>query len=82
MSGVGRPAIDITGRRFGRLVVMRRSARRVNSNNEALWDCRCDCGATHMTLGRNLRRGHTRSCGCYRAEFASIKNAARTQRTV
>lgn len=32
--------------------------------------CRCDCGSEFLALGYNLRSGHTRSCGCYRAQQA------------
>ena len=30
--------------------------------------CRCDCGTTATTLGADLRKGKTVSCGCYRLE--------------
>lgn len=80
MSGNGRPAIDLTGRRFGRLVVIGRSKRRVSERNEALWDCRCDCGTVNMVLGRNLNAGRTRSCGCLRNELSAMR-CARTRTT-
>ena len=33
-----------------------------------MWDCKCDCGNEITTLGTSLRRGDTKSCGCYRKE--------------
>jgi hypothetical protein len=55
--------IDLTERRFGRLVVVRR----VGSNGKrAMWLCVCDCGNICI---RSLRR-ETRSCGCVRREHA------------
>lgn len=58
----GRPPIDITGQRFGRLTV----SHRVGSNprGAALWRCACDCGRAHTASGVELRKGNIRSCGC------------------
>lgn len=55
---------DITGKRYGRLTVIKR----VPSNGLTKWLCRCDCGNEIEALGNNLKRGHTISCGCYRDE--------------
>ena len=55
---------DLTGKRFGRLTVIKR----VPSKNLTKWLCRCDCGKEIEALGNNLKRGHTTSCGCYREE--------------
>ncbi len=54
--------IDLTGQRFGRLVVIERAKNQ--KNGHARWVCRCDCGKTITTNGYDLRSGHTRSCGC------------------
>lgn len=53
---------DLTGRRFGRLVVegplpQRRSGQRV-------WQCRCDCGRLHQATTGGLGSGGVKSCGC------------------
>ncbi|MFD1432877.1 hypothetical protein [Lacticaseibacillus yichunensis] len=58
--------INLTGKRFGRLVVVGFSGQASNGN--ALWQCQCDCGKTMVTEGYRLRHGLTSSCGCYRAE--------------
>lgn len=57
--------IDLTGRRFGRLTVISRSA---NRKGLAVWECQCECGNITEVYGNNLRRGYTQSCGCYRHE--------------
>lgn len=54
---------DITGQRFGKLTVIRRTDSAKNGN--ARWICRCDCGAEVVTTGNNLRRGDKKSCGCH-----------------
>jgi hypothetical protein len=56
------PLIDITGRRFGRLTVLRRGAN--GRNWEARWICRCDCGAVREIRAKALHSGVTLSCGC------------------
>lgn len=62
--------IDLTGRRFGRLVVIRRS-----DTSPKHWVCRCDCGDEGDRFGPGLRGGKTVSCGCLRA--ARIGNLRR-----
>lgn len=60
--------IEMAGKRFGRLVVLRRA---YVDSRKAWWLCKCDCGASHVVEGRRLRSGTTRSCGCLRAEIAA-----------
>lgn len=62
--------IDLTGQRFGRLVVIKK----VESHcTNAKWLCKCDCGNETTALGTTLRRGETKSCGCIRAEYWKSK---------
>lgn len=58
--------IDLQGKRYGRLVVLSRYVD--SSSKETKWLCKCDCGNTTVVLGQNLKRQHTRSCGCKYAE--------------
>jgi hypothetical protein len=53
--------IDMTGQRFGKLVVLRVYGKRKQA---IYWLCQCDCGRTTRVSGSNLRTGSTRSCGC------------------
>ena len=61
---------DLTGQRFGRLVVVRESEKRINGC--VGWECVCDCGETTIVSGVHLRRGKTKSCGCWRKENSRI----------
>ena len=54
--------IDLTGQKFNRLLVIRRSDRR--RIGSAIWYCLCDCGNYTHAVGGNLRSGNTTSCGC------------------
>lgn len=60
-----RRLIDLTGRRFGRLVVVGRHSSR---NGRTLWACVCDCGGETVVDGGNIKTGRTQSCGCLFAE--------------
>lgn len=56
---------DITGQRFGRLVVTSFVGTR---NAKSLWNCLCDCGNESSVGGANLTSGGTSSCGCILTE--------------
>lgn len=64
--------IDLTGRRFGRLVVVEREG--TQKSGAARWRCHCDCGKSKVIDGTSLRSGHTKSCGCLAHEPAKILN--------
>ena len=58
--------IDLTGQRFGKLVVIKRAE--TDKSKKTKWLCKCDCGNLKKIDGRNLRKGYTTSCGCYAKE--------------
>lgn len=58
--------IDITGKRYGRLIVDAQAER--NRHSHTMWKCRCDCGNTVIVSGQSLKSGNTLSCGCLRKE--------------
>jgi hypothetical protein len=60
-------APDVTGQRFGRLVVLGWFGERGAGGYRA-WTCRCDCGATKLVRSGHLTSGQTVSCGCWRKE--------------
>jgi hypothetical protein len=63
---------DLTGKRFGRLVVVQRADYRGNTN--AVWECLCDCGTAQSVETGPLTTGTTQSCGCYRRDFQSERS--------
>ena len=63
-------ALDLTGKRFGRLVAQQREGAR---NRKALWRCSCDCGGTALVIANYLQVGTTRSCGCLRVETNQLR---------
>jgi hypothetical protein len=60
---LGLPYKDITGQRFG-LVVVLRPGGHLKSGSKRWW-IQCDCGSPPKQVpGTNLKQGNQRSCGC------------------
>ena len=57
--------IDMTGQKFGRLTVIKRTD---NRSNEVCWLCKCECGNIKSIMARSLKNGDATSCGCYNRE--------------
>lgn len=59
---------DLTGQRFGKLVVLHRDTEwdKVRAGRQIRWICQCDCGNTKSIIGAELTRSNKpqRSCGC------------------
>lgn len=73
-------AKDLTGKRFGRLLVTKRAP---NAKGNIYWVCRCDCGNSTVSYGGDLTRGKSKSCGCLSRELsrARILHGEGSQRT-
>jgi len=56
-------AIDLHGKRFGRLVVLLYAGYR-KATKDLLWLCQCDCGERSVVRGVSLVHNDTKSCGC------------------
>lgn len=61
--------IDLTGKRFSRLVVISEADRKQGQTSR--WLCKCDCGNEKIIKGNHLTSGLTKSCGCLRSEIIS-----------
>jgi len=57
---------DITGQRFGRLVVIEKCSK--YPSGRAKWKLLCDCGKYAFAPYNNLNSGGVTSCGCYKKE--------------
>lgn len=63
--------IDMRGERYGRLVGVAYS--HTPKGGRAQWLFACDCGATTVADGGNVRRGSTASCGCLHREITAAR---------
>lgn len=61
--------IPMLGKKFGRLTVVEEAGRA--KDGTILWKCKCSCGVIKTINGSSLRKGFTRSCGCYNSEIKS-----------
>lgn len=62
---------DLTGKRFGKLTVIKKVEKPINSTREGFfWLCKCDCGNEKIVCGKELGF-YTNSCGCIRREHPS-----------
>ena len=64
--------MDLTGQRFGRLVVIKDTGER--QNGSIIWQCNCDCGNIKNVNSKNLIHAGTQSCGCLQVEKATKAN--------
>lgn len=66
---------DITGLRYGKLVVLERDLSK--TGGAAYWKCQCDCGTIKSIRGQRLRDGSVIDCGCGKKS----RNASRIDMT-
>ena len=66
---------DETGNTYGYLTVIERAPN--NKDGRAMWRCKCKCGNEVTVMGKHLRSGNTKSCGCYQKERATESNLTR-----
>lgn len=64
---------DLTGQRFGHLVVQSFHA---STGGNAKWLCLCDCGRTTVANSCQLGTKHTRSCGCRKGVTHGLARSA------
>lgn len=60
--------IDLTGQKFGRLLVLKYSHDDPLADSISIWECICDCGNTSYVRIGALRKGRIKSCGCISKE--------------
>lgn len=55
-------ALDITGKKFGKLTALRFAYK--GKRRDHYWLFRCDCGKETVAMKSAVMSGHTKSCGC------------------
>ena len=70
--------LDLTGVRFGRLVVVGVGEPHISpSRKQVTWVCRCDCGNIVTVQRGSLRAGNTASCGCLYTDAGAKRRTSR-----
>ena len=62
--------INIMGQKFGFLTVL---SKEKSKNGKAMWLCQCECGNKVVARSSSLRDGHTKSCGCLKANNLDLE---------
>lgn len=65
-------AIDLTGKKFGRLTVIERLSN--DKVGGTVWLCLCNCGVKKSIRGVLLRYGKAASCGCLHDELCLARS--------
>ena len=71
-----RKLCDLTGQKFGRLIVLSRN--KINKHNRPTWNCRCECGSLKVVSSSHLKYGQVKSCGCLNEDKKHIGLSKRT----
>lgn len=71
---------DETGNTYTYLTVLERAVN--TKEGRAKWLCQCKCGNTCVVLGKHLRSGNTKSCGCWHKEKAAESNMNRANNLI
>lgn len=69
--------IDLTNKRFGRLLVIARDGS--SEYGQPKWHAKCECGSTKTYFGNALRSGATNSCGCLQQETVTKHGKSKTR---
>lgn len=71
---------NLIGERFGQLIVVSFDSYRQIGKKQRIswWLCKCVCGNSKIVSLQNLKRGHTKSCGCYKPYKKSFGYSSET----
>lgn len=64
--------VDLTGQRFGKLVVTGQGER--TPKGRIMWECLCDCGKRHNVSTCHLKSGAITDCGCGKSKRTTERN--------
>lgn len=77
---MGRPAVDRTGQRFGKLTVIKRAYEEEHQGDgHVFWLCRCDCGNYKVFSSGRFGGRSVKSCGCLPREMHLSHGQAETR---
>lgn len=69
---------NLIGQTFGRWTVLEKSPIRKDGHIQYLCECSCDAHTKRLVLGKTLKSGASKSCGCLRRERSSEANKGNT----
>lgn len=73
-SRISHARLDLTGRRFGKLTVLKLEG---SDGTNVWWSCHCLCGKAKIYTRHALTTGGVKSCGC--AQFDALRQIAKAR---
>lgn len=70
-SAQGQGLVDLSGKRFGRWLVVDRAES--GKHRQTMWNCVCDCGTERAVNAKSLQNGDSSSCGCLKLERLRVE---------
>jgi HNH endonuclease len=67
--------LDLLNKKFGKLLAIEKTNKR--KDGKVIWKCLCDCGNIVEVVGKSLKNGTTKSCGCIRIKELKGKRFGR-----
>ena len=52
-----------------KLIVISEDISQKSNKGEIYWNCQCECGKQVIVIGKHLRSGNTKSCGCLKKDI-------------
>lgn len=71
LRNIQKPIKDIQNQRFGKLVALYPTEKRINKG--VVWKCKCDCGNNCEVNRSHLINGYVSSCGCLTISKGELK---------
>jgi len=68
---MSKPIEDLTGKKYGKLTVLRQAMKKKGEKTQ--WICRCKCGKETVVFATNLKSRATTSCDCLKKGFRKLK---------
>lgn len=81
LNRIGTHIVDLTGKKFGKLLVLKMDISR-DKNNHVQWICKCDCGNVILANSGSLQSGSKKSCGCLKRESGIKAGKSTAKRAV
>ena len=70
--------INMEGQKYNRLTVIKRYYK--TDDKKTFWLCECECGNEVIAEGYQIRKGYSKSCGCYTKERVGNLNKSHGKR--
>lgn len=63
---------DLCGKKYGRLTVLEKAEplKHPGGKQSTRWKCQCECGNVVVIQTQVLKKGKSKSCGCFRKEYS------------